>query len=206
MLSFMGPPLSKTDNFSAFDTPIDRLKDDSIPEGVECPGPMAPGFKPVPVHAFKGPPVDAAQGRPALTVLDQSPLPDTLPANRFLRNFGATPTGKRGDSDSRAFDSGRTLYTLTLTIPAPLTQQDLECLRQQLDQNGIWRAKGFATMSDGGVMKLDYAFGDFFTSPVSPDTASALDALVLIGEDRQALFTGDAAERFFGRRNQSGIK
>ena len=189
------------------DTPIDRLKDDSIPEGVECPGPMAPGFKPVPVHAFKGPPVDAAQGnRPALTVLDRAPLSDTLPANRFLRNFGATPTRKRGDSGTLASDNGRTLYTLTIRIPVPLTQQDLERLRQRLDQNCIWRAKGFATMSDGGVMKLDYAFGDFFTSPVSPDTASALDALVLIGEDRQALFTGDAAERFFGRRNQSGIK
>jgi len=188
------------------DTPIDRLDADSIPEGDERPAPTTPGFKPVPVRAFKGPRADAAQGnRPALTVLDRAPLPDTLPASRFLRDFGPPSTGKRG-SDSRAFDSGRTLYTLTLTIPAPLTQQDLECLRQQLDQNGIWRAKGFATMSDGGVMKLDYAFGDFFTSPVSPDTASALDALVLIGEDRQALFTGDAAERFFGRRNQSGIK
>jgi len=181
------------------DTPIDRLEADSIPEGVECPAPTTPGFKAVPLRAFKGPLADAAQSsRPALTVLDQSPLADALPASRFPRNFGPPPTGKRGGPYNRAFNSGKTLYTLTLRIPAPLTRQDLECLRERLDQAGIWRAKGFATMTDGGVMKLDYAFGDYFTSPVSPDTASPLDALVLIGEDRQALSESDAAERFFG--------
>ena len=54
-------------------------------------------------------------------------------------------------------------------------------------------------MSDGSVIKLDYAFGDFFTTPANPDAAAALNALVLIGEDRQALSEADAAERFFGR-------
>jgi len=178
-------------NARVIDTPVDRLETDSIPEGIECPMPAAPGFKPVPVRAFKGPQADAAQGsRPALTVLDPSPLPDALPAGRFLR--GLSPGRREGP------DAGRTLYTLTLSIPAPLTQQGLECLRKRLDQHGIWRAKGFATMSDGGVVKLDYAFGDFFASPASPDDAAALNVLVLIGADRQALLEAGAAERFFG--------
>ena len=89
----------------------------------------------------------------------------------------------------------------TLRVPAPLTPQDLERLRQRLAQNGIWRAKGYVTMSGGGVMKLDYAFGDFFTSPASPDAATALDEIVLIGEDRQALLEANATERFFGGKS-----
>ncbi len=180
------------------DTPIDRLEADTIPEGDV---PTTPGFKPVPVRALKGPRADAVQGRrPTLTVLDQASLSDALPADRFLRDFGCPAPGKHSAPGIRAFDTGKTLYTLTLRIPAPLTEQDLKRLRQRLDRGGIWRAKGFATMSDGSVAKLDYAFGDFFTSPASPDTAAALDTLVLIGEDKQALSQADATERFFGGR------
>ncbi len=182
-------------NARVIDTPIDRLEADTIPE---CDVPTTPGFKPVPV--LRNRQADAAQGdRPALTVLDPSQLPSALPAGRFLRDFGSPAPGKHSGTGIRAADAGKTLYTLTLSIPAPLTGQNLERLRQRLDQGGIWRAKGYATMSDGSVIKLDYAFGDFFTTPANPDAAAALNALVLIGEDRQALSEADAAERFFGR-------
>jgi len=185
-------------NARLIDTPIDRLEADTLPEGDV---PTTPGFKPVPVRALKGQRADAAEGsRPTLKVLEQAPLPDVLPADRFLRDFGSPAPGKHSAPGIRAFDTGKTLFTLTLRIPAPLTQQDLERLRQRLDRGGIWRAKGFATMSDGSVVKLDYAFGDFFTAPAPPDTAAALDTLVLIGEDKQALSQADATERFFGGR------
>jgi len=180
------------------DTPIDQLETYTLPEGDAGTAPPTPGFKPVPV--LRNRQADAAQGdRPALTVLDPSQLPSTLPAGRFLRDFGSPAPGKHSGTGIRAADAGKTLYTLTFSIPAPLTGQDLERLRQRLDQGGIWRAKGYATMSDGSVIKLDYAFGDFFTTPANPDAAAALNALVLIGEDRQALSEADAAERFFGR-------
>lgn len=182
------------------DTPIDQLEADTIPEGDSGTAPLTPGFKSVP--APRGLRADAVKGdRPTLTVLDPSQLPDILPASRFLRDFGSPSAGRHSAPGIRVFDTGRTLYTLTLNNPAPLTQQDLERLRQRLDQGGIWRAKGFVTMSDGSVMKLDYVFGDFFTSPATPDTATALDALVLIGEDKQALSALDATERFFGGHN-----
>ena len=182
------------------DTPIDQLEADTIPEGGADAAPPTPGFKPVPVRALRGRQADAVQGdRPTLTVLDPAQPPPVLPAGRFLQDFGHPVTGKRNATGSRVVDAGKTLYTLTLSIPAPLTGQDLERLRQRLDQGGIWRAKGYATMSDGSVVKLDYAFGDFFTTPATPDAAVALDALVLIGEDRRALSGADAAERFFGR-------
>jgi len=120
--------------------------------------------------------------RPALTVLD----PD-LP-------FRLLPTGKRASSISHG---GKTLYALTLLVPTPLTDEALEGFRQRLERSGIWRAKGFVPMSDGTVMKVDYVFGDWFTSPRSPEETAISYEVVLIGEDRQALSEENAAERFF---------
>ena len=123
--------------------------------------------------------------RPALTVLDRERPFRLLPAGRIGR---VTPS-----------PAGKTLYTLTLRVPGPLTAQDLERFRQRLERNGIWRAKGFAPMSDGSVLKIDYAFGDFFTSVAAPDGASAAAGIVLIGEDPRALSEAGATARFFGR-------
>ena len=72
-------------NARVIDTPIDRLEADTLPEGDV---PTTPGFKPVPVRALKGQRADAAEGsRPTLKVLEQTPLPDVLPADRFLRDL-----------------------------------------------------------------------------------------------------------------------
>ncbi len=102
------------------DTPIDQLETDTLPEGDAGTAPPTPRFKPVPVRALRGRQADAVKGdRPALTVLDPSQLPSVLPAGRFLRDFGSPAPGKHSGTGIRAVDAGKTLYTLTLSIPAP---------------------------------------------------------------------------------------
>ena len=129
---------------------------------------------------------EPASPRPALTVLDGEQPFRLLPTGRLARVPGRSPAGK-------------TLYTLTLKVPAPLTELDLERLRQRLERGGVWRAKGLVPMEDGSVVKIDYAFGDFFTSVRSDGEEAPVGEVVLIGEDRQALSEIGAAERFFGK-------
>ena len=171
------------------DTPIASLKADSIPEGA--------GAHAVPRADREPDPV-----RPTLTVLDQQQPFRLLPGSRLVRS-----TPQRGiRSDNRPSASGRTLYTLALRVPAPLSEQDLDYFRRQLEPNAIWRAKGLVTMTDGSINKVDYAFGDFFVEIKSPDAVSAPDEVVLIGEDRKALSEGNPAVRFFGKPDPSNAQ
>lgn len=158
------------------DTPVASLRADSIPEG------------PAP-HAAP----EADPDRPTLTVVDQAQSFRLLPVSRLAR----APAHSVFQGDRRPSEPGKTLYTVALRVPGPLTVQELDLFRRRLEENGVWRAKGHVTMTDGSVKKVDYAFGDFFIATPSPDASAAPDEVVLIGEDQRALTEGGLAERFF---------
>lgn len=160
------------------DTPIASLGADSIPEG------------PAPHTTPEADPV-----RPTLTVVDQAQSFRPLPVSRLARD----PARSVFQGDKRPSDSEKTLYTISLRVPGPLTAQELDLFRRRLEENGIWRAKGHVTMTDGSIKKIDYAFGDFFIAAKSPELAPTPYEVVLIGEDRRALSEKDITERFFGK-------
>ena len=164
------------------DTPIAQLEADSIPEGVAQPTvPEADPF------------------RPTLDVVDQARTFRILSTSRLLRT--PAPSAFQGDirSGNRPLDSGKTLYTVALDVPSPLTEQELDFFRRRLEENSVWRAKGFVTMTDGRIKKIDYVFGDFYIANKSPAAPAVPDKVVLIGEDRRALSEEGLVERFFGK-------
>lgn len=174
-------------NARLIDTPIASLRADSFPEGVAA-------------HAIPEADRESGPVRPKLTVMDQAQAFRILPTDRLAHTSARSAFQGGLRSGSRLLDSGKTLYTIALKVPAPLTQQELDFFREQLEENGIWRAKGFVTMTDGSIKKIDYAFGDFFIAIKSPDTAAASDEIVLIGEDPKALSEKDLMGRFFGKQ------
>ena len=131
-----------------------------------------------------------------LAVLDQERPFNLVPNDRPARAFGWSSSKIGVGPGSRPADHGKTLYTATIKVSAPLIENQLKDLRQNLERNGIWRAKGFVTMSDGTTKKIDYAFGDFFTSPGIPGAVSAPGEIVLIGESPQALSEKELERRF----------
>ena len=160
------------------DTPLAQVRADSIPEGSG--------------HHDREP----ASSRPTLAVLDQERPFNLVPNDRPARAFGWSSSKIGVGPGSRPADHGKTLYTATIKVSAPLIENQLKDLRQNLERNGIWRAKGFVTMSDGTTKKIDYAFGDFFTSPGIPGAVSAPGEIVLIGESPQALSEKELERRF----------
>jgi len=174
-------------NARVIDTPIASLRADSIPEGITAHAIPEGSREPEPV-------------RPTLTVVDRARAFRILPTDLLVRTSAKPAFQSRTRSGNRLLDSGKTLYAVALKVPAPLTQQALESFLGRMEENGIWRAKGFVTMSDGSIKKIDYAFGDFFISIKSPDTAAASDEVVLIGEDPRALSEKGLIQRFFGKQ------
>lgn len=168
-------------NARVIDTPIASLRADSIPEGIAC-------------HAAPEADRGADPDRPTLAVVDQAQAFRILPVNRLTRTLA--PSSR---FNKRPSEPGKALYTVALRVPGPLTAQQLDLFRRQLEENGIWRAKGFVTMTDGSIKKIDYAFGDFFIAEKNPDRAATPDQVILIGEDREALSEEGLAGRFFGK-------
>ena len=161
------------------DTPLAQLSANSIPE---VSGPLDR---------------ERASVRPSLTVLDHGQSFKLLPNDRPARTCVWSSSKRGADPDSGSADHGKTLYTATLKVPAPLTEDQLDHFRQRLEQNGIWRAKGFVPMSDGTTKKIDYAFGDFFTSSDCPGAIPVPAEIVLIGENSQALSEKELAKYLF---------
>ena len=115
---------------------------------------------------------------------------ETSELSSFAKKAGSSLTVRTVNSGApvRMMVPGRsqeTLYTCTLELEHPLTDEQFIRLRSMLTDTAhcdIWRAKGIIPLTSGKRKRLDLTFGDLFENAAEAPAEEADGKLVLIGK------------------------
>ena len=115
---------------------------------------------------------------------------ETSELSSFTKKGGPSLTVRTVNSGApvRMMVPGRsqeTLYTCTLELEHPLTDEQFIRLKSMLTDTAhcdIWRAKGIIPLTSGERKRLDLTFGDLFENAAKAPAEEADGKLVLIGK------------------------
>lgn len=115
---------------------------------------------------------------------------ETSVLSSFAKKAGSSLTVRTVNSGApvRMMVPGRsqeTLYTCTLELEHPLTDEQFIRLKSMLTDTShcdIWRAKGIIPLTSGERKRLDLTFGDLFETAAEAPAEEADGKLVLIGK------------------------
>lgn len=124
-----------------------------------------------------------------LDAIDSSVFPEMTPD---MYSASTIPARKVSGLTVRSADqklifpsSQKTLLTWDYTFSHPLSQDDILRLQTLLGDPELhcdfWRIKGFLTISDTEVLKLDQVFGEWHTELRPKITENSLNTLIFIG-------------------------